>query len=383
MNNKRLVSLDLLRGLDIFILTVACGIVHGIDGVWKLPDWYMRQFLHPEWVGFSGHDLIMPLFIFMAGAALPLALPKRLNADGTAGWKYWKHVLSRVALLWFWGMVTQGCLFSFDPTQISYFNNTLQTIAVGYIITAAVARIPSRKVRIAFPFALAALYTVLLHSLGDMTPTGNFAVVYETKLLKLFYPENLWNSLCITQIADWHYTWWTTIPMFGVMALAGYHATEIVLSERTGLQKTGLLASVGLGLLALGAVLLTFDPCVKHIFTASFTSFAMGCSFLFYAGCYYIADVKMWRRGYEIILLFGRFSLMAYLLADVFYGPIGHLARVFLSNGRFDLVHGFVRFFSEGVANLLIVLASSVILCGLLALRSEWQRRGAACKESK
>lgn len=373
--SNRLVSLDLLRGLDIFLLTVVCGIFSGIHGIWPQPDWLLAQFRHPAWVGFSTHDLIMPLFIFMTGAALPLALKKRLNPDGSAGWTYWRHVLSRVAMLWFWGLCVQGCLLSFDLTKISFFNNTLQTIAVGYLITAAVARIPSKTVRIAFPFLLAALYTSLVHGLGDLTPTGNFAVVYETKLLKFFYPSFYWDKLCITQIADWHYTWWPTVPMFGAMALAGYHATEIILAPATGMQKTARLAAVGLGLLALGGLLLTFDPCVKHIFTASFTALAMGCNFIFFAVCYYCADVRGVRRGQSLVLLFGRHSLLAYLLGSVLSAPVRSLTRRFLCDGQGDFSHGLMRFVSEPVATLIMTVCSAAILCFTLWAWHEWQLR--------
>ena len=76
------------------------------------------------------------------------ALAKRLEADGSAGWRYWRHVLGRVALLWVLGMVAQGELLSFDLHRISFFNNTLQTIACGYLIAAAVALIESLMAKI-------------------------------------------------------------------------------------------------------------------------------------------------------------------------------------------------------------------------------------------
>ena len=50
---------------------------------------FMRQFEH-YWGGFTAYDLIMPLFIFMCGAAIPLALPKRLDAEGRPTAAFWK-----------------------------------------------------------------------------------------------------------------------------------------------------------------------------------------------------------------------------------------------------------------------------------------------------
>ena len=76
---------------------------------------------------------------------MPFALPKRME-DGRAGLRYWRHVASRVALLWVLGMVSQGRLLSFDALLVNPFNNTLQAIASGYLVAAIVLCIPSRKI---------------------------------------------------------------------------------------------------------------------------------------------------------------------------------------------------------------------------------------------
>ena len=141
MNDKnRLMSLDVLRGADMVFLCVVYQLVMGAAESFGFGDRalhpFMRQFDH-YWGGFTALDIVMPLFIFMSGAAIPFALTKRMDADGRPTWRYWKHVLSRVFLLWLLGMISQGRLLSFDPMAISPFNNTLQTIAVGYVIAAA------------------------------------------------------------------------------------------------------------------------------------------------------------------------------------------------------------------------------------------------------
>ena len=92
----RLFSLDLLRGLDMFLLTVIGPLVVEAQASWKcFPRSFYRQFYH-GWEGFVLWDVIMPLFIFMCGAAIPFALRKRLQEGPVT---FWKHVLGRVALL--------------------------------------------------------------------------------------------------------------------------------------------------------------------------------------------------------------------------------------------------------------------------------------------
>ena len=89
--------------------------------------------------------------------------------DGRAGLVYWRHVLARVAVLWVLGMVAQGRLLSLDILRINPFNNTLQAIAAGYLVAAAVLAVPSRHFRRAAPFVLALGYTAILHFCGDYT----------------------------------------------------------------------------------------------------------------------------------------------------------------------------------------------------------------------
>ncbi len=360
----RLFALDLLRGIDIFWLTVVTGLVGAFHGWHPIPG-VIQQFRHPEWIGFCLHDIIMPLFIFMCGAALPLALPRRLDADGRAGWCYWRHVLGRVAWLWLLGMIAQGELLTFDLSRISFFNNTLQTIACGYLAVAFVARIPSRYVRIAIPFVLAALYTVCLHLVGDLTDTGNAAVVAETKFLLLFYPDASWHP--VKQIMDWGYTWWATIPMFAVMGLAGYQATEILQSPLAPRVRMRRLVFVGAGLLALGGVLATFDPIVKKIYTASFTSLAMGICFILYAVAYGLGDIVGWRRGTGLLILFGRHSLFAYMLSGAFAVLPKSVAFLFLCGPKMQYPGGLSRFFSEPFFWFIFQIVVAVVLC--LAVR--------------
>lgn len=370
---KRLASLDILRGADIFFLTVVCVIVESVNRVWTLPEALMAQFGHPSWVGFTVLDMVMPLFIFMCGAALPLALPKRLEADGTAGWRYWRHVLGRVVLLWVLGMVAQGELLSFDIHRISFFNNTLQTIACGYLISAAVMRFKSHVLRVVIAFAFAVGYTVFLHTCGDMTPTGNAAVVYEVKFLTLFYPDATWHP--VKQIADWHYTWWTTIPMFGFMGLAGAFATEIVKGGLAPYRKAGALAGAGAALLALGGIFATFDPVVKHIFTASFTFLATGVDFLLYALFYWVFDILGVRRGTGLVALFGRHSLLAYMCIETTcYGILWMVVVVVIGGTQRMLGHGLTRFFSESEAVLLLKVLSVTLLCFVLFYWERWQK---------
>lgn len=270
-DNGRLCSLDVLRGLDMILLTVIGPVVMAVHRGWKcIPDGVLAQFRHP-WGGFTLWDIIMPLFIFMCGAAVPFALAKRLDGSGRPTSAFWKHVLSRFALLWFLGLLVQGELMTFDPLKIHPYCNTLQSIAAGYLIAALVFLVPSRPVRIAAPVVLTAVYGLLMHFCGDYTREGNVAALVE----KAFYAPFLPAANRAFNVPG-GYTWVLTTLMFGALTLSGMLSTEVLRSSLTPKRKAGVLFAAGLGSLAAGWLLVLRVPMIKQLFTVSFSLQAIG-----------------------------------------------------------------------------------------------------------
>ena len=352
----RLYSLDLLRGLDMFLLTVVGPVVAAYNTAFTLPDWFMGQF-HHNWGGFTLWDLIMPLFIFMCGAAVPFALRKRMD-DGRAGLRYWRHVASRVALLWVFGMVSQGRLLSFDALLVNPFNNTLQAIASGYLVAAIVLCIPSRRLRIAVPIVLAVGYAAFLHFCGDYTVEGNAATRFEYWILPRITPDG---SKALA-LADGGYSWWATIPMFGAMTLCGMFATEILTSGASPMRRLANLSMLGIVLLVGGLAVSAVIPPIKHIFTLSFTAEAMGVCCLALALLYAVADVLGFRRGTSIFILFGQTSLMAYMCHE--FKPV---LRAF---GKM-FAPGAEHLFGKPVATVVAAIMSAAFLVAILHV---WRR---------
>ena len=360
---KRLLSLDILRGADMFLLTVVGPFVWALDKSFGLPKGVLAQFDH-AWGGFSLWDIIMPLFIFMSGAAVPFAMKGRLD-DGHARWRYWRHVLSRFALLWVLGMVAQGRLLTLDANLISPFDNTLQTIAFGYLACAIVYRIPSRAVRFATPVVLALVYTLILAFFGDYSKTGNAAMLFEN----WFVPFTVPATSRVLELADPGYTWWATIPMFAAMGLSGMCATEILKDDALSPSRRATrLVVVGAALLAVGWALVPVIPPIKHIYTLSFTAQAMGWSMLALAALYALFDIRLAGsaaagRAISLLVLFGRTSLLAYMCIEVF-GP------VFTAFGKM-FAPGFVHLFGEWAGPLSAWLASTLLLVAVLKTRSD------------
>ena len=64
---ERLVSLDALRGFDMFWITGGTAILFGLGKVIQHPffDKFLEQFDHVPWQGLHFYDLIWPLFMFI------------------------------------------------------------------------------------------------------------------------------------------------------------------------------------------------------------------------------------------------------------------------------------------------------------------------------
>ena len=372
MKSERLYSLDLLRGLDIFFLTVFSNIIwaaHKGLGMFPVPpgtpEGYfgpvMEQMAH-RWGLFHLIDIVMPMFIFMCGAAIPFALGRRLK-DGKPTAEFWKHLGARFALLWFCGLIAQGNLLSLDLSKIRVFDNTLQTIACGYVIAALVMLIRIRWVRWTVPALLALAYTVPLAVCGDYTPTGNLAQHVEQWIVSTFFAPLGFSA------ATSSYTWFATIPMFGVMTLMGMISTEILTAnDASGNRKAARLAVLGAAVLAFGWALYPFIPSIKHIFTVTFTAQAMGWCMLALAGLYYLTDVLKFRRGLSLFILYGQFALVAYMFADT---PLVAI----LETASKTVCKGFPHLFGEGLALFLTSIVQGVIVTLVLVVRRRLKAR--------
>ncbi len=118
-SSERIISIDALRGFDMFWVSVGGPFLMEFCKLFSNPLllWLERQFYHAEWVGFPGADLVMPLFLFIVGVVMPFSIGKRLERGDSRGSIYSK-VIYRVAVLWILGMVAQGHLLSFDLNRI-------------------------------------------------------------------------------------------------------------------------------------------------------------------------------------------------------------------------------------------------------------------------
>ncbi len=135
LSRSRIMSIDALRGFDMFWIIGGGRIFHSLNDVFdnSTTQWINKQLTHVKWEGFRFEDLIMPLFMFIVGVVMPFAFNKRLEL-GHSKSRLYRHLIVRFVILFVLGMIAQGRLLEYDLSQLRIFSNTLQAIAVGYLI---------------------------------------------------------------------------------------------------------------------------------------------------------------------------------------------------------------------------------------------------------
>ena len=342
--DERLKSLDVLRGLNMFMLTVFtawliefCHVVPGLG-------WLQPQFHHNPFGSntLTIHDWIMPLFLFCSGTAIPFAFAKYQAQGRTRAQQYWR-ILRRVAVLWVMGMICQGRLLRYDPAQFRWFSNTLQSIAVGYAFSAIFFMNSKPRTQVVIAGALLVGYWALLMFVrtGDGFGGGDFG---QNNLCEWVDRTVLGRHCDHAKLNDdgsfyfekAGYTWLLSSLNFIVTVMTGMFAGEILKGDGRflfkkggeGTRKTLTLLVLGAAMFAAGKVWSLQMPLNKYIWTSSMTLVTSGIAFLLLGVIYWIVDCCKW-KGLDWVLPFGLNAIFIYFIGFIcdFYSVTDHLTR--------------------------------------------------------
>jgi predicted acyltransferase len=321
----RIISIDALRGFDMFWITGGAGIFAGLHKIFdnKLTASICEQFEHVKWDGFRFEDLIFPLFLFIVGAVFPFALTKRIergqNKLGITG-----HIIRRGLTLILIGMILQG-LLSFDFENMRWVG-VLQRIGACYLIGALIVVYTNNwKTQAGITAAILILYWAA-HALipvpefgaGVITMEGCLSSYIDQLLLpgKLYYVYGDNEGLLSTLPA-------TATVLIGV--LAGHWLR----SDKPGTKKAIGLAGAGVICLVIGYTWGIVFPIVKLIWTSSFVMVTAGYSLLLLSVFYYIIDVLKFRKWAFFFVVIGMNAITIFIL--VRFIRFGYISELFLS----------------------------------------------------
>mgnify|MGYP002344861648 FL=1 len=310
---ERIASIDALRGFDMLFIIFLDHFFNALNvGVGSpFTKALAKQFDHPEWFGSSLYDIVMPLFLFIVGAAIPFALSKR-KLENSSLVSIYKKLIRRFVILFFLGWIVQGHLLEFNIETFSIFSNTLQAIAVGYFFSGIAYLHFKRNTRLILFASCLLIYTLLITipdvpgvGRGVLLPDSSFAWYVDQQVFGKFQDGT-------------QYTWLLSGFGFIATSLSGVFAGELIKSDLPGKKVALYLFLIGIAGIISGMLLGIWHPIIKKLWTSSFVLASSGVCFLLLSLFYWIIDVKgkvKWAFPLKVI---GMNAIVAYVLSHVF-----------------------------------------------------------------
>ena len=312
LKSERIRSIDALRGFDMLFIIGIDQFFHSLhEGVNSpLTGFFATQFDHPEWLGSTFYDIIMPLFLFVVGAVIPFSLSKKVQEQKSTTTIYLKF-FRRFLILFILGWIVQGHLLALDSTQFHVFSNTLQAIAVGYLFSCIAYIHLNKKWRYVLFASCLILYSLLLAlpsipeiGKSELLPGKNFALYIDHIILGKYDDGT-------------QYTWLLSGLGFIATTLSGLFAGEIIKSNLPRKKVALQLFLYGLVTLVLGLLWGLWQPVVKKIWTSSFVLASSGVCFILLSLFYWVIDVKGKMKWAFPLRVIGMNAITAYVLSHI------------------------------------------------------------------
>lgn len=317
-NNKRLVSLDVLRGI-----TVA--------GMILVNDGYGDTFAtlqHSKWNGMTPCDLVFPFFLFIMGISTYLSLRKyQFQWSAAAARKILKRtiVIFTIGLGINWLAIALGGDWGWSHLRIM---GVMQRIAICYGVVSLLALSMNHKYTLHVCFGLLVVYTIiLLTGNGYAYDATNIAARIDDAVLgydHLYHkspvdPEGLLGT--ISAIAH---------------TLIGFWCGRAMMKAKTTNERVLRFLLAG-GILVIGGWLLSFGlPLNKRIWSPSYVLMTCGLASLLQGILMYVIDIQGYQRWSTFFMVFGVNPLFLYVLSEVMAIVFGQYG---VNDALYNMIH--------------------------------------------
>ena len=315
---ERLMSLDVLRGFDMFFITGGATMIVGLCVALGNPKcWLVRQMHHVPWEGLTHHDTILPLFLFIMGVTWPFSLASQFEM-GRSMPRLLLKVLTRTVLLFLLGLSFYGIMKFNPPFRVM---GVLQFLALSWGLAATLyVFVRNKWVLLSVAAMLLVGYYALLHfCIAPDAPAGANSYAPQWNIIgywdRALYPNYMYKGWKTEPQSIFQIPSATVLALFGILAGAFlkerarrpvWHTPAILAAYAVGCGLAGWLFAGVFG-----------DPVIKNLSTTSFIlvtsaySFAMLCLF------YVVIDVFKVRRWAVIFDPVGKNSILAYFIKMV------------------------------------------------------------------
>jgi len=316
---ERLVSLDVFRGITIAGMTLVNN-----PGSWEHIYWPLE---HAQWEGWTPTDLVFPFFLFIVGVSITLALGNRVERGSNKRDLYLK-ILKRSLIIFAIGLFLNGFpYFNLSELRIP---GVLQRIAVCYFFASIIFLNTKVTAQIIISVVLLIIYWLLLtyvpapgFAAGDLTKQGSLPSFVDRMVFgnhvwaqaKVYDPEGLLS----------------TIPAV-VTTLIGVLNGQLLRTNKSTYQKAAGMFVAGMICVVIGWAWNPFFPINKALWTSSYTLFTGGLALQFLGFCYWVTDIKGYRRWAKPFEIFGLNAIALYVGSGIMADLLG-LIKVSAADG--------------------------------------------------
>ncbi|MDI9819860.1 MULTISPECIES: acyltransferase family protein [unclassified Legionella] len=294
----RFLSLDVFRGITIILM-----ILVNSPGNKTVYSWLA----HSVWHGCTLADIVFPFFIFIVGVTSVLSLAKS-RQQGLSN--NLPKIVQRTLIIFLIGLFLNLFPYHFDLSTIRFFG-VLQRIAICYFCISLLYLTTRIQTQIVIFISLLIGYWLLMtvvpapgYGAGNLTPEGNWASCVDRMIFssphlygKIFDPEGLLS----------------TLPAIATALLGSFTGIWLISTNNPRRQLTGLFIAGILGVVT-GWVWGLWFPINKSLWTSSYVLFTGGLALIVFAICYWLLDVKgykKWGKPFEVL---GLNAMAAYFL---------------------------------------------------------------------
>jgi predicted acyltransferase len=354
-----MLSLDTFRGI-----TIAAMLLVNHPGDNRVIYGPLR---HAEWHGWTPADLIFPFFLFIVGVALTFSLRRQQN-HGAAGGRILARAAKRALILIGLGLLIASFPWWRLHPGMLRIPGVLQRIGLAYLAATPVVLWSGVLGQAIVASSLLLGYWGLLSSVpvpgigGGVWEPGQDLGAYMDRAF--FGINHLWPG-----------TWdpeglLSTFPAVATVLL-GALAGQWLQSDTSQTRKTiGMFVAGAIGI-ALGVLWSHVFPINKNLWTSSFTIFTGGMALILLAGCYWLVDVKNYRRlAYPFVIL-GVNAITVYVLSELLHRMLARTRIQSLGiNSLWKAIYEylFISWLSPYNASLAFAFIYALILLGLMTL---------------
>jgi predicted acyltransferase len=316
--NQRLLSIDALRGFDMFWIIGGDYLAHALADATAFPAflWLSAQMRHADWIGVNLYDLVFPLFMFLSGASAAIVLSRKDNSKAPSA--YISGAAKRALILILLGIAYN---WGWDITAERFrIPSVLGLIGVAYLIAIIILVTtkfwPRRAMMLVAIWGFVALLQLATpvpgFGAGDLTAAGSINGWIDRTLLPgrlyggAYDPEGLLGMISGASIT-----------------LAGAFAGALLVKpNKTYLKKAAILAGAGIVLMLAGLALAPYYPPIKKLWTVTFDLIAIGACNVFLAFFITLIEQLRLRRWATFFAVIGANSIAIYMVARFFAYPV-------------------------------------------------------------